>query len=314
MMRVAVSATVRSQLMRPTETQSRPEAGSSLDYRTQLNHDLRRVLREPEAEWSARWWPDAGEAVLCKLLHGGDDPPDLDPESPDGSSCSDLEEEEREAQNWNRANRRAFANSRRYFVANRLRYQWVLTFEGDGLHGPEGRARCMHLVALFIRRFKRAFGEMPWWFSPELHPDGHGWHVNLYVPKRLPHDRMAALWRHGFVFVSDKLRHPEVVQKGLPFVEALRLACLYACKYASKDWSRENVPDGVHRFECAVGFQPREESLRFMSAASALRYVESVFGRQAEWVWSSMDEEEWDGPPAMCLRWSSPLAVGADDG
>lgn len=306
--------------MRPTTDPVRrsPEAGgASLDHRTQLvRRSLRRLLERREGDWVATAYPTAAEAVMCLaplnvVTHDG--PPDVDPSEGKRSEWADLEQDERERRNWERATGRAFSESRRYFVANRLRFMWVFTIAGDGLHGPEGRAVMMSLVAAFVRRFHAEFGVMPYWYSPELHPSGHGWHVNFFVPKRLPHHRMAELWGHGHVWVSDKLNHPDVKRKALPFVQALRLAALYACKYASKDWSPDQIPPGCHRFEAAQGFKPQKDSVRAVTEAEAFAFIIEVFGRPPDAVWRSSDCEDWEGPPTMCLRWSTP-AGGRGDG
>jgi hypothetical protein len=124
-------------------------------------------------------------------------------EAADAGKWSKLEEDERRARNHERATKRAIGASRRYLVANRLRYMWVLTFEGDGLHGPEGRAETMLQVAAFAERLTAATGRQPYWYSPELHPGGHGWHVNFFLGRRIKHARLQQLWGHGHVWVKD---------------------------------------------------------------------------------------------------------------
>ena len=107
--------------------------------------------------------------------------------------------------NWKVANSRARVRSRRYFVFNRLRYMWVLTFADP----PAERTAVMARVAEFARRLRNDLDtSVPYWYSPELHPGGHGWHVNLFVPLRLEHARVAELWGHGFVWVTDFERSP----------------------------------------------------------------------------------------------------------
>ena len=58
----------------------------------------------------------------------------------------------------------------------------------------------MALVAEFARRLRIDLGtSVAYWYSPELHPGGHGWHVNLFIAGRLDHARVGELWGHGFV-------------------------------------------------------------------------------------------------------------------
>jgi len=190
---------------------------------------------------------------------------------------------------------------------------WVLTFSSS-LQGAEGRRECMRLVAQFAERLRDETGRLPYWYSPELHPLGHGWHVNFFVGKRLPHGDVERLWGHGFVWVKDWVKDSRV-QRGTSgtFVEALRLASSYGCKYAAKDWSAEALDGGAHRYEISQGFKPRALSLRADSVGSALRFARSYFGgRYPDSVWRSSDSDSWDGPPVWCVSWSSAAGEEGD--
>lgn len=320
-MRLSSLETLESQNMRLIDKPSRPKAGASLDHRTSFV--------EPQAvrvgEYSVAVYPDAAEAVICHV------PPRLEPsnlvdEGPTRQDLPDFGEvdaDELEQENWERSTRRAFSESRRYFVANRLRFMWVLTFTGAGLHGPDGREECMLLVAAFVRRFRAQFGVMPYWASPELHPGGHGWHVNFFVPKRLSHRVMQAIWSDrsssvegvstGMVHVSDKTKDPRVVKLGLSFVEALRMGALYGCKYASKDWSREQILPGEHRFIAGQGFKPRKIQVRAFTESGGIAEAVAIYGQPPHWCWRSYEVEDWDAPDVVCLRWAHPSTRGNCD-
>jgi hypothetical protein len=127
---------------------------------------------------------------------------------------------------------------------------------------------------------------------------------------------MTELWGHGMVWVSDKTKHPRVLRANLPFVEALRLAAVYACKYAVKDWDPEMIGPGRHRYECAEGFEPVRVVEHVERLAEAVEFAEDVFGATPETVWCSLDFDQWDGPLAYCLRWATPAgrASGAGGG
>lgn len=261
------------------------QSAASLDLRTQLPY------------WQATVYPDACEATITLVVPGtGTDAP-----------VSDLSEEERQRRNHLRATRRAITESRRYMVANRLRYMWVLTF-ATGLHDSEGRRKCMREVAEFAERLRASVGRLPYWYSPELHPGGHGWHVNFFVGKRLAHHEVEQLWGHGFVWVKDWLKDSRVrAGEGVTLVQALRLASTYGCKYASKDWSEEVLAGGAHRYEVAQGFKPKAQSLRADTVGSALRFAASYFeGRQPDTIWCSSESDSWDGPPVWCVSWATP--------
>ena len=270
--------------------------GRSLDLGTEL---------PARGHWLARGWPQAGEATISYVPTGA---------GVGESFWSRLDEDERRSRNHERATKRAVGATRRYMVANRLRHMWVLTF-ADGLHGPEGRAECMRQVAAFAERLTAAVGRQAYWYSPELHPGGHGWHVNFFVARRIKHAQVETLWGHGFVWVKDWAQDSRVKGLGLPLVVAVRLGATYGCKYASKDWGEEVLVDGAHRYEIAQGFQPDEHAERLATLSEAMAFVHELFGGHlAADVWSSDQAEAWDAPPVYCLRWDDGLDDRPPDG
>lgn len=215
---------------------------------------------------------------------------------------------------WARTNAQAAAASRRYFVANRLRYMWVLTYDPDRVTEEQRhrRAFAMAATSLLARKLRRLLGrKVPYWYSPELHPGGHGWHVNLFVAERLAHSELESLWALGFVWVTDFERSPRAPH-GEPLglcrtpQDAWRRAARYGCKYAQKDWSEEHLGRMVHRYEVAQGFAP-EVVRRWVNSkreADALvrKYLPEAAGGHVS-VWDSMDSESWKRPAAMVYRW-----------
>lgn len=184
---------------------------------------------------------------------------------------------------------------------------WVLTF-ADSLQGPEGRAECMRRVAAFAERLTAVTGRQPYWYSPELHPGGHGWHVNFFVGRRIPHDQVETIWGAGYVWVKDWAADSRIRSMNAPLIVAIRLGASYGCKYASKDWSEEVLDGGAHRYEVAQGFQPDERAERVATLAEAWAFVHGVFGGCVpERVWSSDEAEDWDAPPVYCFTWSDGL-------
>lgn len=259
-------------------------ATASLDHRTQL------VI--PGQGWCPRlapyvlatFYPDAGEAVVCQAFPGPAEAPERPPRH-DGVTM--------DAENWERANRRARGRSRRYIVSNRLRFMWVLTFEGTGLHGPAGRVECMAAVADLMRKLRAAAGPLPYWYSPELHPDGHGWHCNLFVPRWLKHSLVRDLWGRGHVWVKDWAADSRVA--GRPFIEQLRAGASYGAKYAAKDWDAVHLAGGAHRYERAEGFEPRQVVAEVRSVEDGVALALAYLGGPGR-VWRSSDDPEWSGP------------------
>jgi hypothetical protein len=296
---------------------------SLLDQSAQLVDDPLRVGRK--RGWRFTYWPGCSEASLAwvepkrepigsgrnaegkRVASGYSGPVDRPLYRP----LSEYEIEQRRLHaelNWKIANSRARGRSRRYFVVNRLRFMWVLTFREP----PAERSEVMALVAEFARRLRNDVGaSVPYWYSPELHPGGHGWHVNLFVPGRLEHAQIANLWGHGFVWVTDFERSPNG-PKGEPLGlcrtprEGWRRAAQYGCKYAQKDWEPGAIGPRNHRYEIAQGFSPVPERYWLNHDTEAWELVAELVP-EGEWgnlaVWDSNDTDEWNRPPIATFRW-----------
>lgn len=256
----------------------------------------------PLPGWHSKSYPDAGEAVAYYVGSA----------SEGGSEFwSSLTDEERAAENNLRAVRRAKGEMRRYIVSNGLRYMWVLTLAGEGLHGADGRAAIMRRVARLAVALRQQVGQaLPYLYSPELHPGGHGWHVNFFVGRRIDHAVMARLWKAaeadgpapcGYVFVSDWARD----RRAKSVRDGIRQGARYGAKYAAKDWATELLEGGQHRYEVAQGFQPSIVRRWARKQRDAIWQVCEVFGEKPpDEVWISDTEASWHGPPVVCMWWT----------
>lgn len=234
-------------------------------------------------------YPEAGEATICLVVPREEGP--VVPPEPDHDGA-------RARQAWERANRRARSRSRRYIVANRLRFMWVLTSAGEGWHGPMGRIECMAAVSGFVRRLRATYGEQPYWFSPELHPGGHGWHCNVFLPRFLPHADIERLWSHGYVWAKDWTKDDRV--KGESFLVKLRAGASYGAKYAAKDWGVEQLAQGAHRYERAEGYDPTAILAEVRTVADGVALALDHLGAGI-YVWRSCESPDWDGPPCAVV-------------
>jgi hypothetical protein len=98
--------------------QATAEGGRSLlDLRTQLVKPDRRLVQT--SGWKFNNWPGCAEASVSIVTSGSSRP---------SSGRSRVKSDDEAAELWQIANGRAGSRSRRYFVLNRLRYMWVLTF------------------------------------------------------------------------------------------------------------------------------------------------------------------------------------------
>lgn len=280
--------------------QATGEAGrASVHKRTQLV--IRDRSLQQDVGWKLTFWPECAEASVSIVTSGSD-----------RHRSSERQREKSEDEltlYWRIANGRAGSRSRRYFVSNQLRYMWVLTFA----QSRRDRGLVMGEVAEFARRLRLLLGgeSYPYWYSPELHPQGHGWHVNFFIAFRIPHAEIEALWSHGFVWVTDfatSMKGPKGESLGLCRTprEGLRRAANYGCKYAQKDWSPENVGPLSHRYEVAQGFAPIRESAWVNGPGEAEQLIQmQLLDEDRRWMkrWNSDDDPEWLRPPVWTWRW-----------
>lgn len=186
-------------------------------------------------------------------------------------------------------------------------HRGVLTFE---LNRRE-RRRVMSEVSEFARRLRHELSAgFPYWYSPELHPGGHGWHVNFFVPHRIEHALVESVWGQGFVWVTDfeRGRHgPKGEPLGLCATprEGWRRAARYGCKYAQKDWSAEHVGRDNHRYEVAQNYAPKSVGRWVRGKAEAEVIVAQVVtpeDQQHLRVWDSSEVADWVRPPVRTWR------------
>lgn len=328
--------------------------GASVRLGTELDHETGELVpvRDAERPGGRRGsellpeikvllYPQAGEAVAVWM-------PALDVaverqegselvDEGDGGACTALlalddeaEAEARRAANQLRSVRRSRARMRRFMVQNRLTKMWVLTFAGEGLHGDEGRQEAMRLVSLFMRRLRREFfrdRKFAYCFSPELHPGGHGWHINLflknvYIDKR----QMQRVWAQGNVWYTDFTTDTEdwlgrrlgrvngtgggAALSARTARTGARRAASYAAKYGTKDWNNDQLfAPGVHRYEVSEGHQPKVEEFRVRTfdEAAALIAAHPSFGELVYAV-SSSEWDDYEGPPVTVCMFDPPVA------
>ena len=151
--------------------QASGEAGrASVHKRTQLVNSGQSSPQE--IGWKFTYWPGCAEASVCIVTSGS---------SRHRSIERDREKSDDElALYWQIANGRAGSRSRRYFVTNRLRYMWVLTYG----QSRTDRNAVMAEVSEFARRLRSQHGgqTFPYWYSPELHPlDTAGMSTSSYL-------------------------------------------------------------------------------------------------------------------------------------
>jgi hypothetical protein len=247
--------------------------------------------------WEGKHYPDAGEVIGWRCSEPGPKawPGPADrlaglvdevPEAAAGSAAPPRPDES----NRERASRRARTRLRRYAVANRLRYLWVLTIDPAASGALErDLTRSKRAVAEWVKRGLR--GEVgyegAYVIGFERHKSG-AWHINVLLGEYLPQDRMTASWGRGHTWVS-KFRG----RQGESMRDAARRAAGYVAKYVSKEFA--DLPGGVHRYEVAQGFAVREVRV---FALSATGLVEEC-GREILYRFDAPAAESGRGPPIV---------------
>jgi hypothetical protein len=127
---------------------------------------------------------------------------------------------------------------------------------------------------------------------------GHGQHVHFAVGRFVPQRRIERAWGRGFVSIKRLGDLPV----GSGRLEEARLSARYLSKYVGKAFDERRVP-GLHRYEVAKGFQPRCARIRGRSEEHVLGQAVQLMGRRPARRWSSSEQSDWQGPPAMWLSW-----------
>lgn len=194
-----------------------------------------------------------------------------------------------------RAVRRARAASRRYIKHNRLDILVTLTYRPDE-SGLTSRSRCMGDGATFFRKVRATSGRMPYWYTAELHPDGHGHHLHALLPHRLPPDLLARCWPHGRVDQpSGNYRYAG--RSGTsphPRAEA-------AADYCMKDWGTQKLGPGERLYRAAQGYRPEKIEFDSRSLSAALQGAADALDGCPLKLSDSSGWEGWDGPPVYKL-------------
>ena len=258
-----------------------PAARTSLEYGTKL-------VEPREARWRFVLYPEAAEgggsfrSQATRSVRRAT-PLAYDPER----SAAD-------------AARRARAKVRRYCAANRLNRLGTLTYAGSGNHDPAALRRRPGRVLPPAARRRSASRSRTCGRRSGI-PGGHGLHAHFAVGRWIAQGDIRRAWGRGHVHI--KLLGDLPVGSGT--LGEARLAARYLAKYVGKDLARGGQPSGLHRYEVAQGFQPREVAdRRHVGRRGASSWAEVFMGAPAERVWRSRDEEAWDGPPALWASWA----------
>jgi hypothetical protein len=240
-----------------------------------------------QASWRLTLYPDAGEAGGSFQSARRTRPAWVPP-----GRAADPDRAKAEAA------RRARAKVRRYCAANRLNKLGTLTYGGAGCHDPR-QARAD--VAEFFRDLREAVGgaALPYVWVPEWHKSDHGLHLHYAMSRWVSQRMIERVWGRGFVFIKRLSDMPV----GTTTREEARKAAGYLSKYVSKTFDRPDL-GGLHRYEVAQGFQPRAIRVSDVTPGGMLSQAVLTMGAEPLRRWSSQEEKDWQGPPAVWFAWA----------
>jgi hypothetical protein len=264
---------------RESQSATVEDGRTSLEVATKLGRPL-------EGYWLLGLFPDAAEA--------GGSFRSAAPRRP-GAYRLSQEETADPARSAEEAARRAATRLRRYVAANRLNRLGTLTY-AVGCHDQE---QLRVDVGEFFRAMRDQAGEpIPYVWVPEWHPGGHGLHVHFAVGRYIRQAAIKEAWGRGIVHI--KLLGDIPIGEGT--LGEARKAARYLAKYVSKGLGHDRHA-GLHRYECAQGFQPRVEQIVARTWLEAVEAASERMGRWPELIWQSRQAERWYGPPAVWASW-----------
>jgi hypothetical protein len=240
-----------------------------------------------QARWTFSLYPEAAEGGGCFVP-----PTPYSAEGGRGGLPDPLRSQEE-------AGRRARSKLRRYCAANRLNRFGTLTY-AESCRDP---LQLRGDVAAFFRALRSELrGEpLPYAWTSEWHPGGHGLHVHFAVGRYVRQRLIRDVWGRGIVHIKliGDLPH------GSGALEEARAAAGYLAKYVSKSLDDQRRAAGLHRYEVAQGFQPQRLQLAGAVEEEVLgEAVARMGGAAPSRVWRSSTAEGWSKPPAVWCAWS----------
>jgi hypothetical protein len=123
-------------------------------------------------------------------------------------------------------------------------------------------------------------------------------HAHFAVGRYVARTKIECAWPYGFVHI--KLLGD--LSYGSSALDEARLAARYLSKYVGKSFADQG--QGLHRYEVAQGFGPRQEGARGRTSEEVVDWAEERMGRAPDFVKPSTEWHDYQGPPAVFLSWT----------
>ncbi len=238
-----------------------------------------------QARWTFTLYPQAGEGGGCFAASGRD--------RGERAGVSPIR-----ARSQQEAARRARAKLRRYCAANRLNRLGTLTYaaRAAAIRGSCGRTWASSSAGCGA---SLAADALPYAWTSEWHPGGHGLHVHFAVGRYVRQRLIRDVWGRGIVHIKLIGDLP----RRFGALEEARVAASYLAKYVEQERRRR----AARRRGC-IGTRSRRgssrsgcELLRAAAEDAIAREACERMGGEPSRVWRSSDAEGWRGPPALLV-------------
>ena len=138
----------------------------------------------------------------------------------------------------------------------------------------------------------------PYLWTGEWHKDGLRLHAHFAVGRYVPRAKMEHAWPHGYVHIKLLGDLPY----GSAALEQARLAARYLAKYVGKSFAGQG--HGLHRYDVAQGFGPRQEGASGRTSEEAVAWAAERMGRAPDVVQRSSEWPHHEGPSLVFLSWT----------
>jgi hypothetical protein len=136
---------------------------------------------------------------------------------------------------------------------------------------------------------------------PEWHKSDHGLHLHFALGRYVNYKLIRSTWGHGFINIKRLSDLPV----GSTSLQEARKAAGYLSKYVTKSFDSDasSRAGRLHRYDVAQGFQPPVQRLRGRHSGQVLSAAVHVMGARPTHEWSSAENVNWQGPPAVWFAW-----------
>lgn len=200
------------------------------------------------------------------------------------------------------ANRRAARKVRVLMRQQGFRVMWTFTWPAPGEYCRESAFK---QVAGWLKDYGQQVTRGRGYITvPELHPDGHGWHIHLFTGGgRYPVEVLDSVRESWTAYLGRKGWKPSggatSIRVNVKLWPGCRKAAWYAAKYAGKAFGEGDRSAGARRYTLSLGLS----ILVIRKTGSLAEMLATMPGRSCTRAWSSTEDAAWQGYPTVWQAW-----------